>query len=116
MITIEDFSKIEIKVGKVVEASNVEGSEKLIRLIVDFKEDQPRTIFTGVRGYGYVPEDFTGKQFLFVTNLESKKIMEWESQGMILAVDGSEMQIGDKTFLKPLFVSADGLPVGSKVR
>jgi methionine--tRNA ligase beta chain len=116
MITIDDFSKIEIKVGKVLEAINVDGSEKLIRLSVDFAESVPRVIFTGVRGYGYVPDDFAGKQFLFVTNLEPKKIMEWESQGMILAVDGPEMQIDEVMVSRPLFISAENLPIGAKVR
>ena len=105
MITINDFSKIEIRVGKVVKAEDVTGSRKLIRLTVDFGQFQ-LTIFTGVRGYGYTAGDFEGKQFLFVTNLEPKKIMKEESQGMILAV-GEE---------KPLFISAEGLPVGAKVR
>lgn len=106
MITIEDFSKIEICVGRVVKAEDVAESRKLIRLTVDVGEKKPRTIFTGVRGYGYKAADFEGKQYLFVTNLEPKKIMEEESQGMILAV-GEE---------KPLFLSAEGLPVGVKVR
>ncbi len=107
MVTIEDFSKIEIKVGLVVEAENQEGSEKLIRMKVDVGEEVPRIIFTGVRGYGYMPDDFLNKKFLFVTNLEPKKIMGEESQGMILAVDSDD---------KPIFVSAEGLPVGAKVR
>lgn len=105
-ITIDEFSKIEIRVGKVVKAENVAESKKLIRLTVEIGEDKSRIIFTGVRGYGYTGADFEGKQFLFVTNLEPKKIMEEESQGMILAV-GEE---------KPLFISAEGLPVGAKVR
>jgi methionine--tRNA ligase beta chain len=116
MITLDDFSKIEIRVGKVLQAADVEGSDKLIRLSVDFNEETPRVIFTGVRGYGYVPDDFSGRQFLFVTNLEPKKIMEWESQGMILAVDGPEMQIGEVMVSKPLFISAENLPIGTKVR
>ena len=105
MINITDFAKCEIRVGKVVKAEDVEGSRKLIRLTVDFKDFQ-RTIFTGVRGYGYTAVDFQDKQFLFVTNLEPKKIMEEESQGMILAV-GEE---------KPLFVEVKDLPVGAKAR
>jgi len=104
-INIDYFSKIEIRVGMVTSAENVEKSEKLIKLEVDFG-DEKRIIFTGVRGYGYTPEDFAGKQFLFVTNLEYRKMMGEESQGMILAV-------GDE---KPFFISADGLPVGSRVR
>ena len=107
MITIDDFSKIEIRVGLVKEAINKEGSEKLIRLTVDFG-DETKTIFTGVRSYGFTPEDFAGKKFLFVTNLEYKKMMDEESQGMILAVDGAEG--------KPVFINADGLDIGSKVR
>ena len=115
MISIDDFQKIEIKVGLVVNSSNKEGSEKLIKLIVDFGSET-RTIFTGVRTYGYIPEDFLNKKFLFVTNLEYRKMhpyviasggkMYEESQGMILAV-------GDD---KPIFVSAENLPVGAKVR
>lgn len=105
MITIDDFAKVEIRVGLVTEATNKEGSEKLIKLIVDFGSEQ-RTIFTGVRGFGYTPEDFLNKKFLFVTNLEYRKMMDEESQGMILAV-------GDD---KPVFVSVDELPIGSKIR
>jgi len=112
MINIDDFGKVEIRVGEVLEAENVEKSEKLIRLEVDFG-DEKRTIFTGVRGYGYTPEDFLNKQFLFVTNLEYKKIMGQESQGMILAVDPSA---GSGQVIKPLFISAEGLPVGAKIR
>ena len=107
MITIDDFAKVELRVGLVTEAVNKEGSEKLLRLTVDFGTET-RTIFTGVRTYGFVPEDFLNKKFLFVTNLEYKKIMDEESQGMILAVDGAEG--------KPVFVNVDGLDIGSKVR
>jgi len=115
MINIEDFSKIEVRVGLVVEATNKEGSEKLIRLKVSFGEEI-RIIFTGVRGYGYTPEDFLNKKFLFVTNLEYRKMMDEESQGMILAVDGLELPFGEHGDVKPVFISAEGLSVGAKVR
>jgi len=98
---------VEIRVGEVKEAINVEKSEKLIRLTVEIGEEIPRVIFTGVRTFGYTPEDFLNKRWLFVTNLEYRKMMGEESQGMILAVDGTD---------KPIFVSAEGLPVGAKVR
>lgn len=107
-ITIDEFSRVEIQVGKVVEATNKEGSEKLIRLVVDIGEEHPRIIFTGVRGFGFTPEDFSGKQFLFITNLAPRKMMDEESQGMILAVDSPDK--------KPQFVSADGMMVGAKIR
>jgi methionine--tRNA ligase beta chain len=112
MINIDQFAQVEIRVGLVESAENAEGSNKLIRLTVDLG-DEKRTIFTGVRTYGYTPEDFAGKKFLFVTNLEYKKIMGTESEGMILAVDSST---GPGQAAKPVFVSAEGLPVGARVR
>jgi methionyl-tRNA synthetase len=107
-ITIDDFSSVEIRVGNVEQAEHVEKSEKLIRLHVDFGDFGKRVIFTGVRTYGYTADDFTGKQFLFVVNLEPRKMMGEESQGMILAVDSADG--------KPLFISGVGLPIGSPIR
>lgn len=111
-ISIEDFAKVEMRVGKVVETTNKEGSEKLIRLVVDFGSEK-RIIFTGVRGFGYTPDDFLNKQFFFITNLVPRKMMDEESQGMILAVDPSA---GSGQAKKPIFISAEGLPVGAKIR
>lgn len=108
-ITIEQFAQMQVQVGKVLEATNKEGSDKLIRLVVDIAEEKPRIIFTGVRPFGYGPEDFIGKQFFFITNLIPRRMMNEESQGMILAVDSE-----DKS--KPLFISAEGMPIGSKIR
>jgi len=107
-ISIDEFAKVEMRVGKVTEAVDVEKSEKLIRLTVDFGEFGQRTIFTGVRTYGYSATDFQDKQFLFVVNIPYRKMLGEESQGMILAVDGEEN--------KPLFVTAEGMPPGAKVR
>ncbi len=108
-----------MRVGKVIEAANKEGSEKLIRLTVDFGEGDPsigsghKTVFTGVRQFGYTPEDFLGKQFFFVYNLTPRKMMGEESQGMIMAADSSP---SSEQASRPLFISADGMPIGSKVR
>ena len=107
MITIDEFAQVEMRVGKVIKAEDVEKSEKLIRLTVDFGEFGQRIIFTGVRTYGYSAKDFQDKQFLFVTNIPFRKMMGQESQGMILAVDGEK---------GPIFISGEGLPVGAKVR
>ena len=71
--------------------------------------EKSRIIFTAVRPFGYTPEDFAGKQFFFITNLVPRKMMDEESQGMILAVDSA-----DKS--KPMFISAEGMPVGAKIR
>ena len=107
-ITIDDFSSVEIRVGKVEKAEYVEKSEKLIRLHVDFGSFGKRIIFTGVRNYGYIANDFIEKQFLFVVNLEPRKMLGEESQGMILAVDSADG--------KPLFISGENLPIGSSIR
>jgi tryptophanyl-tRNA synthetase len=107
-ISIDDFARVELRVGKVLEATNKEGSEKLIRLVVDVGEENSRVIFTGVRGFGYTPEDFAGKQFFFITNLAPRKMMNEMSQGMILAVDGTEN--------KPIFLSGEGMPIGATIR
>lgn len=107
-ITTDQFFKVEMRVGKVIKAEDVEKSEKLIKLTADFGEFGQRIIFTGVRTYGYTASDFQDKQFLFVVNIPYRKMMGEESQGMILAVedDGG----------KPIFISGEGLPVGAKVK
>jgi tryptophanyl-tRNA synthetase len=105
-VTIDEFARMDLRVGLVKEASNVEKSDKLIRLIVDFGEEV-RNIFTGVRPFGYTSEDFQGKQFIFIYNLAPRKMLNEESQGMIMAVDGPG---------KPIFLSGEGMPIGSKVR
>lgn len=117
-ITIDDFSKVELRVGKVEQAEYVEKSGKLIRLHVNLGEGENRIIFTGVRGYGYTHDDFIGKQFFFVTNLKPRKMFSEESQGMILAVDSSYQSgtIAGGADGRPLFVSAEGLPLGSRIR
>ncbi len=115
VVTIDDFAKLDLTVGKVVSASHKEGSDRLIRLVVDTgdkkqgeQETGTRVIFTAVRPFGYTPEDFSGKQFFFITNLAPRKMLDEFSQGMILAVDGADK--------RPQFVSAEGMPVGAKIR
>lgn len=107
IIGINDFAKVELTVGKVESATNKEGSEKLIRLVVNVGESQSRVIFTAVRPFGFTPEYFAGKQFFFITNLAPRKMLDEYSQGMILAVDGSDG--------KPQFLSAEGMTVGAKI-
>jgi methionyl-tRNA synthetase len=82
--TIDDFMKIEIKVGTVISVSVVEGADKLYILSVDLGEEKPRQILSGIREY-VTPSDLEGKQFPFVTNLAPRMLRGHESQGMILA-------------------------------
>lgn len=95
MITMGDFAKLELKVGTVLEAEEVLGSDKLIRQIVDFG-DEKRQILSGIKKW-YRPSQLVGKQFVYVTNLEPRTIMGLQSQGMILAV-GDDKPI----MLKPI--------------
>ncbi len=89
MITIDDFIKCEFRVGEVLSAEEVEGSEKLLKLSVDLGEETPRQILSGIKAW-YKPEDLVGKQFVFVANLEPRKMMGLESQGMIMCADGEK--------------------------
>lgn len=107
MISIDDFAKLELKVGTVLEAEDVEGSEKLIKLKVDIGESGPRQILAGVKKW-YKPEDFIGKQVVVVTNLEPRMMMGYESQGMLLAADTEDGPV----FLTP----SKQVPPGSKIR
>jgi methionine--tRNA ligase beta chain len=88
MISFKDFQKIELKVAKIIEAEKIEKSEKLLKLIVDLG-DEKRQLVAGIAKY-YRPEDLIGKEIVVVANLEPKKLMGIESQGMLLAanVDG----------------------------
>jgi methionine--tRNA ligase beta chain len=83
MISIDDFKKLEIKVGTVISAEEIEDSDKLLKLMVDLAEENPRQILSGIKTW-YKPEDLVGKQFTFITNLEPRMMMGLESQGMIL--------------------------------
>jgi methionine--tRNA ligase beta chain len=84
-ITFEDFKKIDLRVGKILEAEKIKGSEKLLKLIVDLGKEK-RQLVAGIGKY-YKPEDLIEKEIIVVANLEPKKIMGIESQGMLLAAD-----------------------------
>ena len=85
-ITIDDFVKLDIRMGKVREATIPEGSNKLIRQVVDFGEEVgERIIFSGIKEW-YSPEDMVGKTLPYVINLAPRKMMGEESQGMLMAV------------------------------
>ncbi|MEM0468079.1 MAG: methionine--tRNA ligase subunit beta [Pyrobaculum sp.] len=82
-LSIDDFRRLDLRVGKVVEAARIEGSKKLIRLVVDLGSEK-RQLVAGLAEY-YRPEDLVGKYVVVVANLQPKKLMGVESQGMVLA-------------------------------
>lgn len=89
IITFEDFAKLDLRVGKIVECERKEGSEKLLRLKVNFGDEGDKTILSGIQQW-YTPEDLLNKSFIFVINLEPRKMMGEFSEGMILAADGEK--------------------------
>lgn len=107
MASIDDFKNIEMKIGKIVSAARIEGSEKLLRLMVDFAEGEPRQILSGIAKY-YAPEDLVGKMCPFVTNLPPRTMMGMESNGMILAVKTED---GGAVMLYPEKEIAPGRPL-----
>ncbi|AKT35513.1 methionyl-tRNA synthetase C-terminal region/beta chain [Pyrobaculum sp. WP30] len=82
-IGIDDFRRVDLRVAKVIEAAKVEGSKKLIKLVVDLGAEK-RQIIAGLAEY-YKPEDLVGKYVVVVANLQPKKMIGLESQGMLLA-------------------------------
>ena len=85
LITIDDFYKVQLKVAEVIEAEKIERSEKLLKLQVRIGEEK-RQIIAGI-AKSYSPEEITGKKVIVVANLQPAKLMGFESQGMILAVE-----------------------------
>jgi len=89
IIKFEDFIKIDIRAGEVLSCGVVEGSDKLVKMQVDFGDLGEKQIVAGISKW-YECGDLIGKQFLFVVNLEPRNLMGLESQGMVLALGASE--------------------------
>ncbi|MGI8419158.1 MAG: methionine--tRNA ligase subunit beta [Candidatus Levyibacteriota bacterium] len=91
IITYDDFAKLDLRVGTVINCEEKEGSDKLLRLTVDFGEHGQRNILAGIKQW-YNPANLKEKQFVFVFNLAPRKMMGEESEGMILAAEGKKPQ------------------------
>lgn len=107
IVTIDDFAKLDIRVGKIVACAEKEGSDKLLRLTVDFGEEGIRNILSGIKEW-YKPEDLEGKLFIFILNLQPRRMMGEDSEGMILAAEGASQPY-------PLIPSGD-VPPGAAIR
>jgi len=121
MISFEEFKKVELKIGKILEAERVEGSEKLLKLMVDFgpvsAEASPRQggdirqVVSGI-AKSYEPEKLIDKEFLFTTNLEPRSIMGLESQAMILATIKKGRKGDEVILMKPVKKVKSGSELG----
>ncbi len=103
LIGIEDFSKVELKIAKVVACEKVEKSKKLLKLTVKLGEEE-RTVVSGI-AHKYSPEYLVGKKLTMITNLKPVKLCGIESQGMILCAEDEE---GNLSFLSPENDISDG--------
>lgn len=88
-ITIDDFSKVDLRVAKIVNAELVEGSDKLLRLTLDVGEGRTRNVFSGIRS-AYAPEQLVGKFTVMVANLAPRKMKFGVSEGMVLAASHAD--------------------------
>ena len=109
MISLEDFKKIDIVVGKILSAEKIPETDKLLKLSVDLGEATPRTIVSGIAFYFPDCSILVGKKCMFVANLEPRIIRGIESQGMVLAVSTED---GKFSLLEP----KDEIPAGAHAK
>jgi methionyl-tRNA synthetase len=83
-ISIDDFTKVDLRIAKIVNAEHVEGAEKLLRLSLDIGESNPRQVFAGIKS-AYDPATLVGRLTLMVANLAPRKMKFGMSEGMVLA-------------------------------
>ena len=108
MITIDEFKKGEITIGLIKAAEAIDGSDKLLKLTVDFGEENSRTVVSGIKKHFADPSELVGVKCAFATNLEPRPLMGIPSEAMILAVSN------DNIF--SLLRVSDDTPQGLKVR
>lgn len=107
MVTIEEFSKMDLRVGTVTSAKSHPNADRLLVLTVDIGEETERQLVAGIRAH-YSPEELVGRQLVVVANLQPAKLRGVESQGMLLAASDGEQVI----VLRP----EKRVRVGSQVR
>lgn len=107
MIEYDDFAKLDIKIGTILEVEAVPEADKLLKLSIDLGEDEPRTLVSGIREYFGDPEVLVGHQVPVIVNLKPRTIKGVTSEGMVLYVVGEELL----TTLSPKTKVPNGTPV-----
>jgi len=102
-ISFEEFQKLDLRVGKIIEANQILGSRNLIRMIVDFGKEKRQAV-AGLLQW-YKPEELVGEKCAFILNLQRRKLMGVESQCMILAAEDDK---GNVVVLQPEKDVAEG--------
>jgi methionine--tRNA ligase beta chain len=95
-ISFEEFQKLDLRIGKILEASQIPGSRNLIKMIADFGAEKRQAV-AGLLQY-YKPEELIGKKCAFILNLQRRKLMGIESQCMVFAAEDSK---GNVILLQP---------------
>jgi methionyl-tRNA synthetase len=108
-VSLEDFKKVDIVVGKILSVEKIPDTDKLLKLSVDLAEEIPRQVVSGIALYFPDCNVLVGKKCMFVANLEARVIRGIESQGMILAVSTEN---GRFSLLEP----NDEIPVGARAK
>ena len=106
-ITFDEFQKIDLRIGKIIEASAVPESKKLIKILVDFGSEKRQAV-AGLLKY-YKPEELVGKKCVFLLNLQRRIMAGLESQCMVLA---AEDEAGNVTVLQPEKDIVEGSKIG----
>jgi methionyl-tRNA synthetase len=88
-IEIDDFAKVDLRVGQVLSAERIPKADKLLLLKIDLAEEQPRQVLAGIAQY-YEPEKLIGRKVVIVANLKPRKLRGFESQGMVVAASYGE--------------------------
>jgi methionine--tRNA ligase beta chain len=106
-ISFAEFQKLDLRVGKIIEANQIPNSKKLIKITVDFGLEKRQAV-AGLLKW-YKPEELVGKKCVFLLNLQRRVLAGVESQCMILAAEDSE---GNVTLLQPEKEIAEGSKIG----
>jgi len=105
-VSLEQFKALDMRVGRVITVEDIPGSKKLYKLTVDFGSEKRQAV-AGLKGY-YKPEELEGKEFVFIVNLEHRKLMGVESECMVLAAEDDK---GNIALLQP----DKDMPLGSRI-
>ena len=111
-IKIDDFSKVDLRIAKIVKAEEVPGSDKLLRLTLDVGEGKTRNVFSGIKS-AYKPADLEGKLTVMVANLAPRKMKFGLSEGMVLAASHADEKAHPGIFVLEPF---PGAQPGMRVR
>jgi methionyl-tRNA synthetase len=106
-VSFAEFQKFDLRIGKIIEATQIPDSKKLIKILVDFGTEKRQAV-AGLLKY-YKPEDLVGKKCVFLLNLQRRMLAGVESQCMILA---AEDEAGNVTVLQPEKDITEGSKIG----